>query len=106
VLLAVLGDQYGKVLEDQQVQLDYEDQRFLIRYYEHTFPTDPRSWVPVLKQALELVVNRLEPEAPDRMELESIITALEHLPPRNLSDPEAIQQRFREKEVARRRLST
>ena len=34
VLLPVLGDQFGKVLEDQQVSLAYEDQRFVIRYYD------------------------------------------------------------------------
>jgi (1->4)-alpha-D-glucan 1-alpha-D-glucosylmutase len=32
VLLAILGDQFGKILEDEQLQLIYEDQRFLIRW--------------------------------------------------------------------------
>ena len=41
ILLAFLGDQFGKVLEDQQLQLVYQDQRFMIRYYERLFPTDP-----------------------------------------------------------------
>ena len=50
VLLPVLGDQFGKMLEDQQLQLAYEDQRFVICYYERRFPTDPRTWVPVLRQ--------------------------------------------------------
>src|SRR5262249_30421638 len=42
---------------------------------------------------------------PQRWELESVITSLEHLPPRTQRDPEAIQERYREKEIARRRLS-
>ncbi len=49
VLLAILGDQFGKILEDEQLQLIYEDQRFLIRYYHRRLPTDHRTWVPILE---------------------------------------------------------
>ncbi len=105
VLLAVLGDQFGKVLEDQQLQIEFADQRFVVHYSDSFFPTDPRTWVPLLKRALELVGERLEPEAAERMELESIVTALEHMPDRTQADTDAVQQRYREKEVARRRLS-
>ncbi len=106
VLLPVLGDQFGKVLEDQQLRLVYENQRLVIRYHERSFPTDPQTWVPLLKQALEeFVAPRLAVDVPERMELESIITALEHLPPRSELNAEIVQQRFRENEVARRRLA-
>ncbi|HEX3726997.1 MAG TPA: alpha-amylase family glycosyl hydrolase, partial [Pirellulales bacterium] len=106
VLLAVLGDQFGKVLEDQQLHLDYDDQRFVVRYFERRFPTDPRSWVAILKRAHHLVSQRLEPEREERMELESIITALEHLPLRTDVAVASVQQRYRESEVARRRLAS
>lgn len=106
VLLPVLGDQFGKILEDQQLRLAYENQRLVIRYHERSFPTDPQTWVPLLKQALEdFVAPRLAVDVPERMELESIITALEHLPPRTDLGAEIVQQRVRENEVARRRLA-
>ena len=105
VLLPTLGDQFGKILEGQELQLRYEDQRFVIGYHDRRFPTDPKTWVPVLKQAAEQVAARLDADVPERMELESIITALEHLPERTDVGSEAVQQRYREKEVARRRLS-
>jgi (1->4)-alpha-D-glucan 1-alpha-D-glucosylmutase len=105
VLLAVLGDQFGKVLEGQQLKIEFEDQRFVVHYSDSFFPTDPKTWVPILKLALEFLLDRLEPESAERMELESIITALEHLPDRTQTDADAIQQRYREKEVASRRLS-
>ncbi len=104
VLLPVLGDQFGRVLEDQQLRLSYEDQRFVISYYERRFPTDPGTWVMILRRALEIVSDRLDAEVPERMELESIITALEHLPPRSEPSPEAVQERYRENEVAAGRL--
>lgn len=105
VLLPVLGDQFGRVVEEGQLQLAYEDQRFVVRYFEHAFPTDPRSWVGVLRSAVEVLSPRMDGDVPERMELESILTSLEHLPARTEVDGEATSQRYREKEVARRRLA-
>lgn len=104
VLLPVLGDQFGRILEDQQLQLAYENHRFVICYYHRRLPTGPRTWVPVLRYALNYVAKELEPEVEERMELESIITSLEHLPPQSETGSEALQERYREKEIARRRL--
>ncbi|MGD9724178.1 MAG: malto-oligosyltrehalose synthase [Pirellulales bacterium] len=105
VLLPVLGEQFGRVLEDQQLRLAYEDQRFVIHYFERAFPTDPVSWVPILRLALDAVAEQLAADDPARMELESIITGLERVPGQGQLEAEAVQERYREKEVARRRLS-
>ena len=105
VLLPVLGDQYGKVLENQQLQLAYEDHQFVISYYERRLPTDPGTWVNVLRHALDYVARQFDAEVVERMELESIITALEHLPSRDQTDSESIQERHREMEVAGGRLA-
>ncbi len=106
VLLPVLGDQFGRILEDQQLRLAYEDHRFVVRYYERSFPTDPVTCIPILKQAVELVAPVLAADVPERMELESIVTALEHLPARGAVTVETAPERYRETEVARRRLAT
>src|SRR5262249_8896776 len=53
VLLPILGDQYGKVLENQELKLIYEDQRFVIAYYDRRFPLAPRTWMMVLRLTLE-----------------------------------------------------
>lgn len=106
VLLPILGDQYGRVLENQELKLVYDDQRFQIAYYDRRFPLAPRTWADVLRLALESVSQQLEAEHNDRMELESIILELDNLPPLTERDPERIAERCREKEVARRRLST
>ncbi len=105
VLLPVLGDQFGRVLEAQQLRLVFESGRFMIRYYERQLPTDPGTWVQILRHALGYVAESLEPEMLERMEIESIITALEHLPSRQVTDLDAIQERRREKEVASGRLA-
>jgi (1->4)-alpha-D-glucan 1-alpha-D-glucosylmutase len=115
VLLAVLGEQFGRVLENQQLSVTYQDQAFVVAYADRHFPTDPKSWVPLLKAMLEIMPEPTAPaqavpepagvESPERMELQSIISALDHIPPRDQGGAEAIEQRYRESEVTRRRLS-
>src|SRR5581483_9702199 len=42
ILLPVLGDQYGKVLEEGQLSVFQEEGSFALRYYKRTFPIEPR----------------------------------------------------------------
>jgi len=106
VLLPFLGDQYGTVLENQQLQLSYDGDRFSIAYFERLFPVGPASWSTILRFVLEKVSPLLGADHAQRMELESILTALENLPPRTDRDPALLRQRQREQEVIRRRLAT
>jgi (1->4)-alpha-D-glucan 1-alpha-D-glucosylmutase len=105
VLLPILGDQYGKVLENGEIQLRFEAGAFVIAYYEHRFPVAPRSSVAILDPACERIRTQLDAEDPHLVELESIITSLKVLPPRTESDREQVRVRLREKEVAKRRLA-
>ncbi len=105
VLLPMLGDQFGKVLENGEIGVVYENGAFEARYYEWRLPVAPRSWVHLLQPALQRISGVLDESNADRMELESIITAIEHLPERNETDPERIRERMREKEVIKRRLA-
>ena len=41
VLLPILGDHYGRVLDKGELRLQYEDGRFLVRYHEAVLPIDP-----------------------------------------------------------------
>lgn len=119
VLLPVLGDQFGRVLEEGQLQLAYQQGRLVVRYFDRTLPTDPGSWAGVLRRAVEIISPKMDADVPERMELESIITALERLPrpggearahsesssSSDLTEADATAERYREKEVARRRLA-
>ncbi|HEY4027243.1 MAG TPA: malto-oligosyltrehalose synthase [Candidatus Dormibacteraeota bacterium] len=48
ILMPVLGDHYGRVLEAGQIRLDRQDVWLLVRYYEHEVPIDPRTYDLVL----------------------------------------------------------
>jgi (1->4)-alpha-D-glucan 1-alpha-D-glucosylmutase len=106
VLLPILGDQFGRVLERQELRVTYRDGGFFLNYWETQLPVAARTSTLVLRLALEGARARLEESDPHALELESIITALEHLPPRTETDPARLRERRREKDVVRRRLST
>jgi (1->4)-alpha-D-glucan 1-alpha-D-glucosylmutase len=105
VLLPILGEQYGSVLERGELKLVYSDGLFRIDYFENRFPVAPASTAVVLREALARLDGVLDEEHPDRMELESIATALERLPNRRRTDRSSIAERRRERTVTQRRLS-
>ncbi len=106
VLLPVLGDQFGKVLEDGQLVLTSVGGAFSVRYYDRRFPIATRSVGAILKYRLEELEQSLGAEHSDLIEYKSILTAINHLPPHTETDPDKIAEGRRECEVIRRRLST
>ncbi len=104
VLLPMLGEQYGRVLENQELRLEYERGAFFVRYYETRLPIAPRTYTHILEPLLEELRGRNKVSPHDLAELESIITALRYLPPRSETDEARLKERQREKEVIKRRL--
>ncbi len=106
VLLPVLGDHYGRVLEAGELELVYWHGDFYLHYYEHQFPLTPETYVDILRPVhAELTqLEHDEPDEPVEQELLSIITALDFLPPYRTRDEDALIMRRREQRVIRRRL--
>src|SRR5262244_2682749 len=104
VLLPVLPDQYGRVLESGQLQLELVDGAIVLRCAGARLPINPDSYARVLTYQLEDLSARLADDAPHLQELQSILTALAHLPSLTETDPARVQERLREKEVVKRRL--
>lgn len=102
VLLAVLGDQYGRVLERGELRLSYDGGAFFLRYYDFTLPIAPCSYGHILHPALEILKPFYNPELFD--ELQSILNSIDHLPRPTEKDLAKIQERSLEKEVIKRRL--
>ncbi len=53
VLLPILGDPYGQVLESQQLQLEFNSGAFAVRYFEHRFPITPRTYDRILERRID-----------------------------------------------------
>jgi (1->4)-alpha-D-glucan 1-alpha-D-glucosylmutase len=104
VLLPVLGDQYGKVLERGELRLRYSDGAFMLDYWDYCFPIAPRSYSDLLSYRLEQLIDELGPADEQLVELQSILTAISYLPHRTETAPDKVEERNREKEVIKRRL--
>ena len=106
VLLPVLGDQYGRVLENQEIIVAYQHGAFFADYYDTRLPIAPRTYSQILEPMLPEIKSKVGDSHPHVLELESIITALGHLPLSSETDQEKIREQQREKEIIKRRLDT
>ena len=104
VLIPILGDQYGTVLENGELRLSFEEGYFFVNYNDHKLPIIPKTYSTILTLGIEDLEQKLTGSYTSFQELMSIVTALRHLPPVTEQDPEQIAERYREKEVVKRRL--
>src|SRR5437773_4391679 len=102
VLLPILSDQYGRVLERGELQVLFEEGTFYILYGERRLPIAPGTYRHILEVALENLAEYKDDDF--YAELQSILTALEYLPKRTEIDPKRVAERVREKEIIKRRL--
>ena len=98
VLVPVLGDPYGVVLERGEIELRFEPEwgSFSFFYHEHRFPLDPRTYPRVLDRALAHVSNTT---------IDNLRRAFGALPDRFEPTPEQIAERHRNKEEHKRHLA-
>ena len=96
VLMPILGDHYGRVLEAGELRLQRDGGAFTVHYYEHVLPVAPRS----LDDLLATAARRCH-----SMELESLATFFGRLPPSYLTDRISVRERHRDKEVLRASLA-
>jgi len=105
LLLPILGDQYGRVLERGELKLAFHDGQLTLTYFDTTLPINPRQAPRVFGMLLEPLTSILGPENPSLHEFQSIVCFFLNDPPNTEKRPELMAERQREKEVARTRLS-
>ena len=104
VLIPILGDQYGEVLERQELSSPTATARSSVRYHDDCAADRSRHLSDDRQPDLEAWLAR-HPSREEADELQSILTAAHNLPPRGDRTPEAIAVRAREKEIVKRRLA-
>ncbi len=103
VLLPVLGEQYGKVLESGELRVGEAGGAFSVSYGHRSFPLGPATYPLVLQGVLaRLQAGGDDPVAVAR--LETLIGAARRLPSRSDTDPKRMWDRQREKEIVKARL--
>ena len=78
VLLPVLGNSYGAVLDNAELQLRFDGVRgeFVIYYYEQHFPIDPAQYSHILAHRIDALSARLGQDNPLLMEFQSLINGV------------------------------
>jgi len=92
VLIPLLGDQYGEVLESGAIQLEREGASLTVRYFDHRFPVAPRSFDTILSAAALRCGSD---------ELAFLADSFGRLPLPTATDLESTRRRHREKDVLR-----
>ncbi|MDZ7620670.1 MAG: alpha-amylase family glycosyl hydrolase [Patescibacteria group bacterium] len=105
LLFPILGRQFGEALEAGELKLCCREGAFFLDYYGRRLPIDPATYGDILTVGLDNLREAVPEDSDDLRELESIITAIEHLPRRNNPNPSAIRERQREKEVIKQRVA-
>jgi len=107
VLVPVLSDHYGVVLESGDLKLVFHPQRgeFDVSYFEHRFPVDPRDYPRILQRCADPLAASLGEQKPDLLDFQSLIAAFSHLPARQEISKDRIAERNRDKEIHKRRLA-
>lgn len=102
VLVPVLGDHYGHILESGQLVVSFEPAlgTFVVNYHAHRFPIDPGTYPVLLKLAEPHIAD-----ADARADLSSLIAAFSYLPARSALDARAMGERARDKEMHKTRLA-
>ncbi|HYF01713.1 MAG TPA: malto-oligosyltrehalose synthase, partial [Planctomycetota bacterium] len=104
VLLPMLGENYGLALESRKIQVHVTPEGFTAGYYDLRFPLAPDTWGHILSPPLDALTRRLGAEAPEVLELESILRSLRQLPGRTAAFRDRIVERRREARAARARI--
>ncbi|HWY21332.1 MAG TPA: malto-oligosyltrehalose synthase [Candidatus Acidoferrum sp.] len=107
VLVPVLHDHYGAVLESGELKLTFHPERgeFDISYRNHRFPVNPREYPRILERGASNLAAKLGEQNPALLELQSLTTAFGHLPARHEASSERVVERNRDKEINKRRLA-
>ncbi|WP_026331153.1 malto-oligosyltrehalose synthase [Thioalkalivibrio sp. ALMg13-2] len=95
VLLPVLGDHYGRVLEAGEIRLHYGAGLFELAYYEHRFPLDPSSLNELLDRACRATGIEL---------LGFLAESCARLPQPHLTAHHTVGRRHRDQDVIRQLL--
>jgi (1->4)-alpha-D-glucan 1-alpha-D-glucosylmutase len=93
ILLPILGDLYGNVLENQEFILKLDETGFFVRYFDQKLPLDPKTYVPILEGWREAMALSLGAQHPALLELRTLLDEVWNMPDRMVTDPEAIEQR-------------
>ncbi|HYD48650.1 MAG TPA: alpha-amylase family glycosyl hydrolase, partial [Terriglobales bacterium] len=79
VLLPILGDQYGVVLERGELRVQWQQGEPVLRYFERCLPLDPLTWPDILEHRFERIARDTSLAADDIQALHDLSRRLREL---------------------------
>lgn len=104
VLIPILGQPFGKVLEDQEIQLTLGEKGFFFCFYEHQFPLDPKTYSIILTHRMTRLEKELDRRDPALLGLMGLINLIENLPLRTEKAKTKLIVRIRQTDFLKRSL--
>lgn len=104
VLLAILGGQYGDVLESGELRIEYREGEFCLLYSDYNLPLNPRQIKLLLRHRWEESAASADIDFLTRQEYESVLFQMDHIPNYQQAGPKARADRERETNIATHRL--
>ena len=107
ILLPVLGDHYGNILEQRQLKLvfDADQGEFSVYYYQHRFPVDPQTYPFILSSQHPHLPDYFTADDQVFMEYQTVDNSFSKLPLRTDRAEEKLEERKRDKEVFKKQLA-
>ncbi len=101
ILVPVLGDHYGNILEQQELKLVFDavQGEFSIVYYQHRFPVDPQTYPFILDAHHEQLPQHFAAGDPVFLEYQTLANSFGKLPLCTESSEEKTEERKRDKEI-------
>lgn len=90
LLMPILGDNYGRVLERGEIQIKRRRGEFFVQYFDHELPASPRSLPPILASAAAETGSDY---------LAFLADSLARLPGPTLTDRASVTERHRDKHI-------
>ncbi|GJL79702.1 MAG: maltooligosyl trehalose synthase [Nitrospinaceae bacterium] len=104
ILLPILSDQYGVVLERGDLHLNFQGGTFFLKYYEHHLPINPQSVASILAYNLDVLQREVAKEDQNLQEFLGIIHSLHPSPESIATTSETVEDQVREKNLLCNRL--
>lgn len=104
ILLPFLGRPFGEVLDSGELKLVFQDGKFIVQYYDASFPLAPKSYRRLLKHRIDILKEMLKEDSPQFQEYLGIVAALSGLAERDVSPMLSAADRRRKFEDTRERL--
>ena len=104
ILLPILGRPYGHCLEDQELTLHLSPEGFAVHYYDHRFPLDPKSYLPILTHRLDDLKTALGADNPDVIRILGVISLIHNLPARTVGSLKKRRERLHWRDIIKKNL--